>query len=105
MGKDSVVVKIKDCMEGFFVPSAFTPNNDGKNDIFRPLIFGNVKQYQFTIYNRWGQIVFRTKEIGKGWDGNLGGVLQDPNVFTWTCTYQLEGEGKKSEKGLVTLIR
>ena len=104
-GKDSILVHTKDCMEGFFAPSAFTPNNDGKNDIFRPLIFGNIKQYQFTIYNRWGQIVFQTREIGKGWDGNFAGMQQDPNVFTWTCTYQLEGEGKKSEKGIVTLIR
>jgi len=92
-------------MDGFYVPSAFTPNNDGKNDIFRPLIFGNVKKYQFTIYNRWGQIVFQTTEIGKGWDGKFGGMQQDPNVFVWTCTYQLEAEEVKHEKGSVTLIR
>jgi len=104
-GTDSIVVSMKDCMDGFYVPSAFTPNNDGKNDIFRPLIFGNVKKYQFTIYNRWGQIVFQTTEIGKGWDGKFGGMQQDPNVFVWTCTYQLEAEEVKHEKGSVTLIR
>jgi gliding motility-associated-like protein len=104
-GIDTVIVSIEDCMEGFYAPSAFTPNNDGKNDIFRPLIFGNVKKYQFTIYNRWGQIVFQTTEVGKGWDGKFGGMQQDPNVFVWMCIYQIEGEELKQEKGSVTLIR
>jgi len=104
-GADTVAVKPKDCMKGFYIPTAFTPNADGKNDVFRPLLFGNVKKYQFTIYNRWGQILFHTTEVGEGWDGTVAGVPQDPNVFVWTCVYQLDGEGTKSEKGTVTLVR
>jgi len=105
VGKDTVIVDLKDCMTGFYIPSAFTPNNDGKNDIFRPLLFGNIKQYKFVIYNRWGQIVFQTNEPGKGWDGTFGGVRQDPNVFVWTCTWQLDGGEIKTEKGTVALVR
>lgn len=104
-GKDSIVINLKDCMLGLFVPSAFSPNNDGKNDLFRPLLFGPVRQYRFTIFNRWGQTLFQSTEINKGWDGNYAGVKQDTNVFIWVCSYQLEGEQPKVKKGTVLLLR
>jgi gliding motility-associated-like protein len=104
-GKDSIIVMPKECLKGFYMPSAFTPNKDGRNDEFKPFIGGIVKQYQFTIYNRWGQLVFTTKELNKGWDGSFEGTQQDTNVFAWICTYQLEGESVKVEKGTVVLIR
>jgi gliding motility-associated-like protein len=104
-GKESIIVHQKDCMKGFHVPSAFTPNGDGKNDVFRPMLFGNVKKYVFTIYNRWGQIIFQTTDINKGWDGKVA-MEQQPNfVFVWTCRYLIEGESEKFERGIVTLIR
>lgn len=104
-GRDTIIINPKDCMKGCYVPTAFTPNNDGKNDVFRPLLFGKVKRYQFTVYNRWGQTVFQTTELNKSWDGTVGGVLQDPNVFVWVCNYQFEGEEVKTEKGTVALVR
>ncbi|HEX7904265.1 MAG TPA: T9SS type B sorting domain-containing protein [Chitinophagaceae bacterium] len=104
-GRDSILVNPKQCMTGFYIPSGFTPNSDGKNDKFRPLLSGNIKLYKFTIYNRWGQVVFQTTEISKGWDGTFSGNNQDSNVFIWKCTYQLEGEKTKMEKGTVMLIR
>jgi gliding motility-associated-like protein len=105
VGRDTVVVRTKNCMEGIYVPTAFTPNKDGKNDLFRPLLFGNVKSFLFTIYNRWGQVVFQTTELQKGWDGNYAGITQDSNMFLWTCMYQMEGHEKKMDKGSVVLIR
>jgi gliding motility-associated-like protein len=104
-GKDTILVGPKDCMKGFYIPTAFTPNGDGKNDVFRPMLFGNVKKYQFTIYNRWGQAVFQTSDLSKSWDGTFGGETQDSNVFIWSCTYQFEGEEIKQEKGTVVVIR
>ena len=92
-------------MKGIYVPSAFSPNGDGKNDAFRPLLFGKVKQFTFTIYNRWGQIIFQTKELQKGWNGMTAGTQQQGNVFVWICYYQLENEQPKVEKGTVVLIR
>jgi gliding motility-associated-like protein len=89
----------------FFIPNAFTPNNDGKNDFFKPIIFGNIKQYKFFIYNRWGQTIFHTNEFSKGWDGNFSGKNQDSNVFIWRCIYQFEGEPFKEQKGTVILIK
>jgi gliding motility-associated-like protein len=105
IGRDSIIVNPKDCMEGFYVPTAFTPNGDGKNDVFRPLLFGNVKKYEFKIYNRWGQIVYQTSDLSKAWDGTIAGVMQDPNVFVWSCTYQFVGEQVKTERGTLVLIK
>lgn len=104
-GSDTMRVSLKDCMQGFYIPTAFTPDGDGKNDVFRPLLFGRVKKYSFTIYNRWGQVVFQTSELAKGWNGIFAGTKQDSNVFAWTCTYQLEGQEVKTEKGTVMLMR
>jgi gliding motility-associated-like protein len=104
-GKDTVLVSPKECMKGLYVPTAFSPNGDNRNEVFRPLLFGNVKHYQFTVYNRWGQVIYQTTEPGKGWNGSYGGSTQDSNVFVWTCSYQLEGDALKTERGTVLLIR
>jgi len=105
VGKDTIIVVPKECMKGFFVPNAFTPNNDGKNDLFKPLLFGTVKKYSFIIYNRWGAVVFESSNHRTGWDGALKGIKQNSGVFVWLCRYQIEGEVEKIEKGTVTLIR
>jgi hypothetical protein len=55
---ETVMVTLKQCMTGFYIPNAFSPNNDGRNDVFKPMIFGNVISYSFLVYNRWGQKVF-----------------------------------------------
>lgn len=104
-GKDTIWVIPKDCIKGFYIPAAFTPNNDGKNDYFKPLLFGNVKKYKFFIYNRWGQIVFQTVDFTKGWDGSFKDMKQNGNVFVWICSYQFENEPEESKKGTVVLIK
>jgi gliding motility-associated-like protein len=104
-GADSMLIQPKDCLMGLYVPTAFTPNHDGKNDIFKPTLLGNIVKYEFSIYNRWGQRLFYTVEPNKGWDGLNGGKTQDTNVFVWVCKYQLEGEEMKMARGTVTLIR
>jgi gliding motility-associated-like protein len=104
-GVDTITVFQKQCMKGCYVPTAFSPNHDGKNDLFRPMLFGPVKKYHFIIYSRWGQVLFETVELNKAWDGTVAGTLQQSNVFTWMCTYQFEGEEVKTEKGTVMLVR
>lgn len=104
-GKDTIVVYAKECLAGLYVPNAFTPNKDAKNDQFRARLFGNIKSFELTVYNRWGQIVFVSNDPLKGWDGKYAGKEQDSAVFLWICRYQLEGEQEKIEKGTVTLIR
>jgi gliding motility-associated-like protein len=104
-GKDSITVLPKECIKGLYVPAAFSPNQDGKNDVFRPLIFGNVLKFEWTIYNRYGQAVFTTHNPAEGWDGTVKGIPQNPAGFTWHCGYQLEGEKMKFKSGSVVLIK
>gem|GEM_PF-5799223 len=105
VGADSILLTGKQCLIGCYVPNAFTPNNDGKNDTFRPLLYGNVVHYKFTVFNRWGQQVFQSAEPGKGWDGSIQGVLQPAGTFAWYCTYQLQDEPPQQQNGTVLLIR
>jgi gliding motility-associated-like protein len=82
-----------------YVPSAFTPNGDGRNDQLLPLYKGIRKLYYFTIYNRWGQPVFSTADRGRGWDGLQGGKAVATGSFVWMVraedvvghVYQLKG--------------
>jgi len=104
-GKASANVVIKECLSGFYIPNAFTPNKDGKNDIFQPLLFGTIKKYDFRIYNRWGQLVFHTTDINKAWDGSFSGKILNSGVFVWFCTYALDTNPVVTKKGTVTLIR
>lgn len=104
-GSDTVNVSLKECAKGLFVPSAFTPNQDGKNDVLMPFLFGNVKQFRFAIYNRNGEIVFQTNQLNLAWDGKYKGLLLDSQLFIWSCTYQLEGESARFQKGTIMMIR
>ena len=90
---------------GVYVPGAFTPNGDGRNDVFRPIIYGNVTNYQFSVYSRQGQLVFTSGELNKGWDGRVNGQSPETNVFAWFCSYQLEGQPVQLQKGTVILIK
>jgi gliding motility-associated-like protein len=87
-----------------YYPSAFTPNNDGKNDVFRILNAHNLLEYNLSIYNRWGQRVFETKDYTKGWNGNFNGALQPSGIYVWYSTFKLAGKDRKM-KGTVALIR
>jgi gliding motility-associated-like protein len=98
-------VKVFKTKPTVFVPTAFTPNNDGRNDVIRPIAVGIAQIKSFSIYNRWGQRVFTTTINGQGWDGRIGGKLQGSGVFVWWVE-AIDYLGKKFfQKGTVTLIR
>lgn len=103
--KDSILVTVNDCLQTFFIPSAFTPNNDGLNDSFRPVIVAALEKYEFSIYNRWGQRIFYSTNKLNGWDGKFGGINQDVGIFVWTCTYKFYDKPAEFKKGTFTLIR
>lgn len=89
-----------------FVPNAFTPGGDGRNDVFKPLNAFKVEQYEFVIYNRWGQEIFKTRDPRRGWDGTIGGVVQNTGTFIWTLRYTTTNGGRQVEqKGSLVLIR
>jgi gliding motility-associated-like protein len=86
-----------------YVPNAFTPN--GKNKIFRPILAGIQELNFFSVYNRWGQLVFTTREPGTGWDGRINGVDQPTDVFIWMLKAK-DYQGRVITKnGTVVLIR
>jgi gliding motility-associated-like protein len=102
---DDVLVRIFSTGPDIFVPSAFTPNGDGKNDILRPKLVGITQFRYFSVYNRWGQLLFNTNEPGRGWDGSFNGVRQPSAGYV----FQTEGTDYTGKtvfrKGTSVLIR
>lgn len=88
-----------------YVPNVFTPNGDGKNDIFRPILIGMKELHYFRVYNRFGQMVYSTTEIGKGWDGIYLGKGQDPATFVWYAEAVTYKGDVRFKKGSVVLVR
>ena len=101
----NVIILVNDGM-GEGVPTAFTPNGDGLNDVFRLTNLRYQKLVEFSIYNRWGQLVYHnTSDIKKGWDGTLNGVEQDMGVYSYFVIIARPDGGQKIYKGDFTLIR
>ena len=86
-------------------PTAFTPNSDGRNDVFRAITKGNQKITRFVVKNRWGQQVYESADAGAGWDGMFGGVAQDMGVYFYFIKYQCSDGKYYEEKGEIMLIR
>ena len=99
---DDVQVKV---YNDFYIPNAFTPNNDGKNDIFRILMLDNYKLMRLAIYNRWGQVVFKTEGSYNGWDGKFGGLPQPQDVYVYHLELQAPSGEKITKRGTVLLNR
>jgi gliding motility-associated-like protein len=86
------------------VPNAFSPNNDGVNDVFIPLNYG-LLNYEFRIYNRWGELIFETNDTTKGWDGYYNGVEQELDVYVYVVSGNGEDGVHYSKQGNFTLVR
>jgi gliding motility-associated-like protein len=105
IGSDSVTITDSTCPQYVYLPNAFTPNGDGKNDIFRPIFAGAASTFRFAVYDRWGRVVFVTSTPGAGWDGTTGGRQQPAGTYVWECLYQLYQEPERLQRGTVILIR
>lgn len=106
---DTMRIAYKPCScDYLFLPTAFSPNADGLNDLFlprytctHPVVF-----YELRIYNRWGQLAFTSHTVTQGWDGTTDGYSADVGVYHYTVSLQSEGSGKELfSKGQVTLLR
>jgi gliding motility-associated-like protein len=100
---DDVIVDVI-LVEAFGVPTAFSPNGDNVNDVFRPRGSG-IQGYQMTIFNRYGQLVFETKVFTDGWDGTHNGKELNPGVFAYVITYNFFGQESETVKGNLTLVK
>jgi gliding motility-associated-like protein len=104
-GSDTLTVKIFKTPADIFVPSAFTPNGDGRNEVIRPVLVGIQELKFFRVYNRWGQLVFSTSQANKGWDGTIAGAKQTTQNFVY-MVQAVDYTGKEIVKrGNFVLIR
>jgi gliding motility-associated-like protein len=102
----SVIVKYENCACQVSVPNAFTPNNDGINDIFKPKFICSLSNYSSKIFNRWGQLIFESHDMSQGWDGYFQNQPQPSGTYVWVIQYQDLFTGKLVRKqGTVVLIR
>ena len=101
--KDSLKILTKSCCEMLF-PNAFTPNNDGNNDIFRPITVGNREIETFRVVNRYGQTVYESAQGHLGWDGTFKGQPADLGTYFYLISFMCEKE-KVDQGGEVILVR
>lgn len=90
----------------FYIPNAFSPNGDGTNDIFKGTGVG-IKTYTLMVYDRWGNLVFTSNDLEKGWDGTFhdGNKVSLEDVFVWKVVLRDESNKEHDYKGTVSLIR
>jgi gliding motility-associated-like protein len=90
-----------------YTPNAFTPNGDGLNDIFLPFIQGEAPEtYELMIFDRWGEMIFRSTDELKGWDGTHKNMKAKEDVYVWKIKVKEAKNSKKHEHvGHVTLLR
>jgi gliding motility-associated-like protein len=93
------------CPPNIFVPNAFTPqDNDGINDFFIP-VTRNVRDIEFKVFNRWGELLFQTQKLGEGWDGTFLNKPATSDVYVYTIKFEAFSGETGTRKGNVTLLR
>jgi gliding motility-associated-like protein len=113
-GKYEVEITLGNCRKTFstqigdfeklIMPNIFTPNNDGRNDTFMPVEMCGIASGTLKIFNRWGQLIFETSEISKGWNGRVNGSKSADGVYFYLVEYSdFRGQGKK-KKGWLELV-
>lgn len=103
---DSVNIFYQECNCTLFLPTGFSPNGDGRNDVFRPVYRCILSNYRLSIYNRWGDFIFFTSDPGVSWNGMHNGQMSPIGTYVWIVEYVDELNQKLYKKqGTVTLIR
>jgi len=89
-----------------YIPNAFTPNHDGRNEFFKPIISGiDQNNYEFYIYDRWGKLQFYTEDLDQGWDGRFNDKDSELGIYVYMVKYQSLTGKEYKVRGIVTLIR
>jgi gliding motility-associated-like protein len=106
INKDSITVNVlTESNREFYVPNAFTPNNDGKNDCFGVKGNLNIKVLDFRIFNRWGELIFFTSNASQCWDGKYKGLMQDSGTYIYMIKAKTTCVESISKTGTFVLIR
>lgn len=109
MIKDTAFTRVKACNTAdncIAIPTAFSPNHDGINDAIGPVVNGClIKNLDFRVYNRYGQMIFQTHEPGKKWNGRISGVEQPQGAYVFMCSFTTGDNVSRNVKGTFMLIR
>jgi gliding motility-associated-like protein len=92
----------------YYVPNTFTPDGDENNNVFEPIVFAGVDNddISFEIYNRWGEMIYKTSDPTEGWDGTYKGQKCPEGTYGWVLRLGLtESDEVKIVNGAVNLIR
>lgn len=104
IAKDDISIRVFNQAE-IYVPTAFTPNNDGRNDLFKPVLVGIRELKYFSVYNRFGQLVYTASKDAAGWDGTVNGIKQGTGAYVWMAEATDYKGNVLNRKGTVVLIR
>ncbi len=100
---DSILV-IEDCLNDILFPSAFTPNDDGVNEIFTG-VGSQPEKYSLRIYDRWGEVIFESDNILKGWDGRYKGHFAHDGIYVYQANFTVANNDEIEKTGRILLIR
>lgn len=105
----SIDLEVQNCKEcSFFLPNSFSPNDDGINDIWLPYSQCNLESYRLVIFDRWGNLVFETKDLTQGWNGTAKAKLLESGVYVFIIEFDVEEFGKLKTKhvsGDINILR
>ena len=87
------------------IPTAFSPNNDGINDEFKLDNIADEQLIEFRVFNRWGTILYSTKDIHRGWNGTYKGEIQPVGIYGYIVQIKLSDGREELYKGTVTLVK
>jgi gliding motility-associated-like protein len=104
VSRDTVKVRV-DYQQNLLIPSAFTPNNDGRNDVFKVINASFQRLMEFRVFNRWGQEIFSTTDIQSGWDGKWKGVDQPLGNYQYLIRVAYPDGNVDTYKGDINLVR
>lgn len=103
---DSVYIEPGPCCDELYIPNAFSPNNDGKNDVWRIITAAGIELKQLAVYDRWGNMVWSTTDHTQGWDGNYRGKPMDIETYFFIFRYKCMADGSDYlKKGDIILVR
>lgn len=94
---------VSNCDSELEMPNVFTPNGDGINDIFTPIVYSKIENPTIIILNRWGNIIYKNSNLLSGWDGTSNGKKCTEGVYFWRVDYEDNNASKFSKHGFIHL--
>lgn len=102
-GQARIEMEMRDC--AVYAPTAFSPNRDGINDVFRVKVHDAVTHFRLAVYSRWGNLIFETDNPEEGWNGSQKGIDLPAGTYLWMLTYTDSKARAVKQQGMLVLVR